>query len=693
MSGIFEEYLQIGTLELIYASVLTLFILLSGYFYNKYRESTDAVKRLNRSLEVAELDRVSLAANSTVEPETDDNEREVLKTEPNPHNTMLQQELEEYLLREEERAETAEQNFVELSADFIDFLKVKSGKIKLKESAFTLNDMLEDLAKSLRSQTARSKIELIFDMDTKIPPKLIGDKRHIRLLLFNILSNIIDHRSDTQIVLHAKSIKDEKGLRVLFSIQGCLLEESVGDMDSLFVPFSDSTFDESMQIEFYIARELARMMHGDIRITRDEMGNNEFTIEVVLAESNPDDSRFYRLPSRSMIGHKILIVNENKRLAKSIQNMYEYFKNEVTLLLSSEFVLQPEVISEYHTVVIDKDLLGLSLVEKLRAIKRGQQVNVVALLHAKDEVDYQVPLGAVDQLLIKPITIQNVFNTIIALEESSETSAENKAPEQGQAEGSVKRSFEDFYSRRILVIENERVNQKMVLSLLRRSGVNLTLAQSAKESLWMFEKMRVFDIVLIGIEIDRDTALRLSQKIRNLSRYKGVPIVIMSKAKRDDDSAGVDQFISQPVQAAELYSLFNHYLSKESSLPDESLQFTPKTAFINTVSLAARDGYEMASFDEELYIEILKEFAVLYSDSANKMNSILVKDDLDGLKKICLDVKGVAANIGAFRLSSITAQIHAVISKGKAKDLMALMNQYQPELERVKKEIQAYLKK
>ncbi len=690
-----EDLLQMDVLELIYAFILTLFIFLSGYFYNKSRESSREVKRLKLSLEEAELDRASLMANSTVEPEVSVSEQEVLRTEAGANNTILQQELENYLLREEEKAQEAAQNFVELSADFVDFLKVKSGKIKLKESAFTLNDMLDDLAKSLRSQMARTKVELIFDIDTKVPPKLIGDKRHIRLLLFNILSNIIHHQSETQIVLHAKSVKEGDSLRVLFSVQGCMLEEGVGSLDSLFVPFSESAFDESMQIELYIARELSRMMQGDIALGKDQMGKNEFKIELVLAESNPEDKRFYRLPSRSMIGHKILIVNENKMLAKSIQSMYEYFKNEVTLLLSSEFASKPEIISEFHTVVIDKDALGLSLVEKLRAIKRAHKVNVVALLHAKDKVDYQVPLGAVDQLLIKPITIQNVFNTIIALEERKEIGEMSKSFEQSaqsQFKGEAnKKIFEDFYGRRILVIENERVNQKMLFSLLRRSGVNLSLAQSAQESLWMFEKMPVFDIILLSSEIDSESTLRFSQKIRNLSRYKGVPIIIMSKESQDADGSVADQFITKPMQAGALFTLFNHYLSKEDLL-DENRQYFPKIAFINTVSLAARDGFEMASFDEELYVDILREFIALYSDSAQKMNSVLVKDDLQELKQVCLDVKGVAANIGAFRLSSITAQIHAAISKGKAKDLMALMNQYQPELERVKVEIQAYLK-
>jgi len=74
------------------------------------------------------------------------------------------------------------------------------------------------------------------------------------------------------------------------------------------------------------------------------------------------------------------------------------------------------------------------------------------------------------------------------------------------------------------------------------------------------------------------------------------------------------------------------------------------------------------------------------------MSTVLVKDDLETLKKICLDVKGVAANIGAVRLSSITAKIHASIARGNPKDLMALMQQYQLELEKLNEEISSYIR-
>ena len=689
-------YMQNSVAPLLYTVLLMLFISLTLYLIYRLYKAKQTIKALRLSLEEANLDRTSFIANDDFKEDANRDEENALDSVSGGASSLLQQELEAYLLKEEDTAKEAAYHFAELSADFVDFLKIKSGRIQPNNGAFSFGDMLDDLAKSLRSQLSRMQVELIFHIDTKVPSRLYGDKRNIRLLLYHLLSNIVHYRPDSQLLLYAASQKEGDGLRLKFRVEGGTFGEGVEDLSTFFLPFTESPFDESMRIELYLARALARMMKGDIRAAREEAGKVEFDIDLLLAEEKPEEKRYYHLPSRSMLGRKILIIETNEMLAESIKNMYEYFKNEVTRIASSEFIQAPEMMTEFHTVVLEKSFLDLSLTEKIRSIKRTNKVNVVLLLSAKEQIHYTAPLGAVDRLLVKPVTIQSVFNTIIKLEETKKTPALSRGVEQSadaHFKGDAKQKvFEEFQGRRVLIIDNDAENQKRLIALLGRSGINLSLAKNTNEALWMLEKLSAFDFILLDGGIDSESSVPLSHKVRRMNRYKGVPIVLMGEENTNPHLSVIDETVKKPVQAELLFTLFNHYLTTEISLSREDYANIPKIAFINTVSLAARDGFEMASFDEGLYADILTEFMELYGASAVKMNHALVKDDLQTIKKLCLDVKGVSGNIGAYRLSIIMAQIHAAISNDKLNDLIGLMNQYQPELERVKKEILAYLK-
>jgi len=681
------EYIGLSLGESIVALLLSGALFTAGLYFLRYRKLLVELSQLRQQVAELALDRESLLAFQRSVEEEEDLEAALLKEGTQGNNSLLQQELETYLLQEAQEELLAEQAFTDLSADFVDFLRVKAGKIELKVAPFSLDTLFNELSISLRSQMARSGVELIFDIAADIPPKLTGDKSHIRLLLFHIISNIIHNAASKQLILEVKSQKEGEAVTLYLTIDGMHLESHISELSQLFIPFSGERIDESMQIEFYIAKQLSTMMGGDVKAVVGSENTVSFHIELHLKASNPDEKRYYHLPSRSMMGRKILIVNDNMVLAKSIKNMYEYFQNEVEILQNSDFESNVDVITGYHTAVIAKDALSLSALEKIRAIKRAQKSNVVALLSAKDALSYEMPYGAVDQLLVKPITIQNVFNTIITFENSSE---EAQDMQEGISTFDTT-LFQIYEGRRVLCIENERTTQKAFLKLLRSSGMNISMAKSAQESLWMLEKMPIFDLILIGEELNDEANISLTQKIRSMRRYKGVPIIIMAKMTPVEVAPGVDQYLKKPLDGSNLNMLFRHYLGTDQSESTSQEQMRPKAAYINTVALAARNGYEMASYDETLYNSILEEFIQMYGNSAQKMNEVLVKDDLSGLQKMCLDVKGVSANIGALRLSSIAAQIHAAITKGKAKDLMVLMNQYQPELENVKKEIEAYL--
>lgn len=686
MNALLLEYIGLSLGESAVALLMSSALFIAGLFFLRNRELLKEISQLRLQVAQIALDRESLLAFQRSVEEEGHLDVTLPKESTQGKNSLLQQELEAYLLQKAQEDSLAEEAFMDLSAGFVDFLRVKAGKIELEVVPFSLDTLFNELSISLRSQMARTGVELVFDIAADIPPKLTGDKSHIRLLLFHIISNVIHNAVTSQLVLEVKCHKDGASVTLYLAINGMHLE-ALSDESQLFVPFSGDGVDESMQIEFYIAKQLSKMMEGDVKATLSSINEVSFQIELHLKASDPDEKRYYHLPSRTMIGHKILIVNDNTVLAKSIKNMYEYFQNEVSILQNSDFESNVDVITAYHTTVIDKGALTLSVLEKIRAIKRAEKSNVVALLSAKDVVSCEMPYGAVDQLLVKPVTIQNVFNTIIAFENSSDEA-------QGIQEGVSNFDttlFQVYEGRRVLCIESERTTQKAFLKLLRSSGINISMAKTAQEGLWMLEKMPTFDLVLIGEELNDEAKISLTEKVRAMRRYKGVPIIVMAKMTPVEVAPGVDQYLKKPIDGSNLNIFFRHYLGTDQSASVLQEKMRPKAGYINSVSLAARNGYEMASYDEVLYSDILKEFMKMYGDSAQKMNAALVKDDLSGVQKMCLDIKGVSANIGALRLSSIAAQIHAAITKGKAKDLMLLVNQYQPELEDVKKEIEAYL--
>ncbi len=686
MHALLLEYIGLSLGESAVALLLSSALFIAGLFFLRNRELLKEISQLRLQVAQIALDRESLFAFQRSVEEEGHLDVTLSKESTQGKNSLLQQELEAYLLQKAQEDSLAEEAFMDLSAGFVDFLRVKAGKIELEVVPFSLDTLFNELSISLRSQMARTGVELVFDIAADIPPKLTGDKSHIRLLLFHIISNVIHNAVTSQLVLEVKCHKDGASVTLYLAINGMHLE-ALSDESQLFVPFSGDGVDESMQIEFYIAKQLSKMMEGDVKAILNSINEVSFQIELHLKASDPYEKRYYHLPSRTMIGHKILIVNDNTVLAKSIKNMYEYFQNEVSILLNSDFENNVDVITAYHTTVIDKGALTLSVLEKIRAIKRAEKSNVVALLSAKDVVSYEMPYGAVEQLLVKPVTIQNVFNTIIAFENSSDEA-------QGIQEGVSNFDttlFQVYEGRRVLCIESERRTQKVFLKLLRSSGINISMTKTAQEGLWMLEKMPTFDLVLIGEELNDEAKISLTEKIRAMRRYKAVPVIVMAKVTPVEVAPGVDQYLKKPIDGSNLNIFFRHYLGTEQSASVLEEKMRPKAGYINSVSLAARNGYEMASYDEVLYSDILKEFMKMYGDSAQKMNAALVKDDLSGVQKMCLDIKGVSANIGALRLSSIAAQIHAAITKGKAKDLMLLVNQYQPELKNVKKEIEAYL--
>lgn len=294
------------------------------------------------------------------------------------------------------------------------FLELKMEKVEVKTGSFDLNTVLDVVMTKVHALEEQRNFEIVFDMDANVPVQLIGDADRLETTLFYLIQNVVLKSDSYLIQINIKRLNmgdDALHLEFYISYDKDNFQEKKLD---IFTPFAEGTTETGL--ELYLAKEYARLMHGDVTFEPEGDNDSAFLVNVKLYMPNPSEMRHYRLPSKTMIGHSVLIVDDHNASALAIQKMFEYFKNEVDVLSSKEFFLALEMVEDYEIVVIQERYFSKHLNAKLNAIKEQRVLKVVSLnkneAFAHTEAETQ---SLLDAELCKPVTVQKVFDTLVVL--------------------------------------------------------------------------------------------------------------------------------------------------------------------------------------------------------------------------------------------------------------------------------------
>jgi len=290
------------------------------------------------------------------------------------------------------------------------FVEVKMGAVDVKTGSFYIDTVLNAVMEKVHSLDAERNFEVVFDMDANVPSQIIGDAERMEEILFYLIQDTV-HKSDTYIVEVAIKRQDfgDSALHLEFYI-GC--GDARKSID--FEAFADKSTETGL--ELYLAKEYAKLMGGDVSLEQARGKDSFILVKLRLYMPNPSEMRHYRLPSKTMIGHSVMIVDDHKESALAIQKMFEYFKNEVDLLSSKELFLALEILDDYDIVVIQERYFAKHLLERLEKVKLDHNVKVVSLnkneaFRHTDDITIEILDGEVS----KPVTVQKVFDLLVSL--------------------------------------------------------------------------------------------------------------------------------------------------------------------------------------------------------------------------------------------------------------------------------------
>lgn len=261
----------------------------------------------------------------------------------------------------------------------------------------------------------------------------------------------------------------------------------------------------------------------------------------------------------------------------------------------------------------------------------------------------------------------------------------------------VKADFNDFSGQRLLIAEDNLINQKVINGVLNESGIDVVMADDGQFVMDILEEDSNFEIILMDAHMPRLDGFEATRLVRENPAYSHIAVVALSGDTAVDDvrkmtEAGMEEHLEKPLKMDALYDVMSMYYSMEETKDEPEIERADDLEIdvdINDLpSLDYQLGLDICGNDEEMYKELLKEFFLGYKDSSKKLRDILVAKDYKAAQDLLIDVKGTASNLGAKQFIQITDHFLQALSEGKVPAYGGLFKDYQNYLLALLKNIQ-----
>ncbi|MBI2763236.1 MAG: response regulator [Chloroflexi bacterium] len=458
--------------------------------------------------------------------------------------------------------------------DILDFSKIEAGRIELDAHPFALAETLEGALDVMAPIAAKKGLELIYDLDPDLPPVILGDAGRLRQIVLNLLSNSVKFTEKGEVVIRIAGSRLPVGTLVAkpeyWEIQVEVRDTGIGippdQIGRLFQSFSQA--DASISRRFggtglglAISRRLAELMDGSLVAESagivGEGSTFRLTIRVPEAEAEAEvdaAETMSRQPVLDLKGRRVLVVDDNATNLRILAAQLERLGLVVTATASALEARDLATVApaDFAAVLSDlrmPDLDGLELATAIRASAALVKPPVIVLssLGGRDRATDNVAA-----FLAKPVKPAALRETLRAAIAGLEARGVPRTPERL----AIDPELGARHPLRILLAEDNAVNQKLAIRLLERMGYATTVANNGIEAIDALTAYP-FDVVLMDVQMPELDGLEATRQIRVTWPDRHVRIVAMTANAMEGDrevclAAGMDDYLAKPIRPDEL---------------------------------------------------------------------------------------------------------------------------------------------
>jgi len=591
------------------------------------------------------------------------------------------------------KTKVAAQALLGIINDILDFSKIEAGKLEVENTEFRLDHVLEDLC-SVVSQKAHDKnLEFLIASPKNLPPNLVGDPLRLGQILINLVNNAVKFTERGEVLVTAaleEQLADR--VKVRFSVRDSGIGMTPEQSAKLFQAFSQADTSTTRKyggtgLGLSISKRLVEMMEGTIWVESEPGAGSTFHFTAWFGIGSEDKRKRF-IPD--LAGIRALVVDDNTQAREVLTEALRVFALRADSVSSGEDAVREiaaaDSLDPYRLVLMDWHMPGMDGLQTSRIIRRNDRLQhipkiVMVTSFGQGDVRTQAEEIGVDSYLLKPVNQSLLYDTLVDL--FGFAGREDHRFRESKDESTVP----DATGIRVLLVEDNDMNQQVATELLESAGAIVTIANHGGEAVKILtdgEKDPVFDVVFMDLQMPEMDGFTATKLLRSDTRLQKIPIIAMTAHALVEErerclEAGMNDHVSKPIDPDDLFSTLMRWAKpKPKQAAEPQTLITPIKEFDEVVlpeiaGINLADGLKRVAGNRRLYRDLLEQFAVKQGDAATQISAALENGDLKLAERIAHTVKGVAGNIGITEAQSVAQKLEDALRCAEGKALALLV--------------------
>jgi len=563
-----------------------------------------------------------------------------------------------------DKINSASKNLLGIINDILDFSKIEAGKMAFEHIDFYLEDVMEHLADLSVMKAQEKGLELLFDVGTDVPTALKGDPLRLGQVLINLVNNAIKFtpKGEVKVMIRVKEHHEGKA-RLHFEVSDTGIGMSEEHQVKLFQAFSQADISTTRQyggsgLGLAICKHLVEVLHGSITLESALGKGSVFSFDALFELQK--EQKHVVLNDEDVQNLRILIVDDNESAREILEDILRSLKFEVTSVNSGYKAIEvlssaEEANRPYGLVLMDwmmPELNGVQTIQKIRehATLSHTIAFIMITAYSKEELKSELESVHVDGVLIKPVSPSTLLNTILNVlgkEVVTYSRKEDKKMLYHEAVVALRGA-------RILLVEDNLVNQEMAIEILEEAGLHVEVANNGFEALSKVTQ-ELFDGVLMDCQMPIMDGFEATQSIRHYPQFASLPILAMTANAMMGDKekcleCGMNDHIAKPIDISQLFLTMAKWIQPSHPQTAPVKEISKGVDFKEDVFVEGLDmqgALERVGGNQTLLAKLLKRFAQTQAQSLERIKVCLEANDAKSAIREAHTLKGLAGNIGA----------------------------------------------